>query len=308
MKVFLTGATGYVGARVAKRLKARGHSVVGLVRSEETRQKLRAQGMDAVVGDLAVPESFIEALRSADGVIHTAFNHAGDFFEEVKTEQRAIEAMLDALRGSGKPFVVTNGTGVLGDTGEVPADDSRVVNSEFPAAVRAEFETLLKEATSDNVRTVVLRLPILLYGYGQSVLLPVLVDTAKRTKVSYYIGEGQNRLSTAHVDDVADLFVLALEKAPAGSIFNVSVGEPVSGLELAKAICEAVGSDCQVESISFEKAGEVWNPFFALLLSMNNQVSGHGVVTKLGWQPSGKPTIIDDLTHGSYRLVATTLR
>jgi len=190
---------------------------------------------------------------------------------------------------------------VLGDTGTVPADDGFAVNPEFPAAVRAEFETLLKEATSDNVRTVVLRLPILLYGHGQSVLLPVLVDTAKRTGVAYYIGKGQNRLSTAHVQDAAELFVLALEKAAAGSIFNVSVGEPVSGVELAKAVCEAVGGDCRVESISFEKAGEVWNPFFALLLSMNNQVFARRAMTELGWQPSGNPTLLNDLARGSYR-------
>jgi nucleoside-diphosphate-sugar epimerase len=300
MRIFLTGITGYVGSRVAERLKKQGHSVVGLVRSDADQQRLQAQGVEVIKGDLSHHSLLAEVAQASDGVIHTAFNHAGDFLKEVMLERQAIEVMVDALGQSGKPFIATNGTGVLGDTGAMPVDESVAVNSEFPASVRAEFETLLKDAVPNGVRTVVLRLPILLYGYGQSVLLPTLVETAKRTQVSYYIGEGTNRLSTTHVDDVADLFVLALEKAAAGSIYNVSGGDSVSGFELASAVCEAIGNSCRLESTSFEKAQEIWNPFAALLLSLNNQVSGQQAMTELNWKPRNIPTLLDDLKHGSY--------
>jgi nucleoside-diphosphate-sugar epimerase len=299
MNIFLTGATGYVGSRVAERLQEKGYSVVALVRDDSAAKKLKGQGYQTVVGDLNEPDSFAEVVARSDGVIHTAFNHTGDFFESVATEKRAITSMLNALGKTGKPFVASNGSGVLGDTGSRVADESFPIPSDWPVAQRTEFEGLVRAAT--DVRGSVLRLPILVYGHGLSQLVPLLLTTAREKGVAYYIGAGENRLSAAHVDDIADLYVLAFEKAPIGSIYHVASGEVVRGHELAKAVQRNIGGKTELESISQEEAGKLWNPFLAILLSMNNQLSNAKAVRELGWQPQAT-SLLEDITQGSYQI------
>lgn len=303
MNVFLTGATGYVGSRVAKRLLSRDDSVTALVRSPEAKRTLTQQGIDAVIGDLAQPELFLPVVRQADAVIHTAFNHSGDFFEQVKVEKSALDAMLKALSGSNKPLIATSGTGVLGDTGRNPVDETFSVNWEFPASVRAQLEVACAEAAKMGVRTCVLRLPILVYGDGQSQFVPTLIQTAKRNGISYYIGNGTNRLSAVHVEDVADLYILALDQASAGSLYNVADNDSVSSRELAEAVAFVSGVD-RVESTSLEQASQVVHPFTVLLLSMNNAISGAAAKRALGWQPGTHASLLKDLYHGSYAVQA----
>lgn len=300
MKILLTGATGYVGSRVSEKLRAKEHEVTAFVRSEEKKRSLEAQGMKAVVGRLEDPATLVRAVQETDAIIHTAFDHAGDFFKEVEVEEHALDALLASLKGSGKTLIATSAAGVLGDTGEKPADEDALLPNEeaWPVAKRGRIEAKLVAAGSD-LRTIVLRLPVLVYGRGASQFPPMLINTAKKTSTSYYVGDGTNKLSAAHVDDIADLYVLALEKAPSGSLYNVAAGEPVEPRVMAEAVKEAAGVD-RTESIGQEKAGELWNPFVALLLSLNFWLSSEKAKRELGWTPEG-PSLLNDLRRGSYR-------
>jgi nucleoside-diphosphate-sugar epimerase len=305
MKIFLTGATGYIGSRVAQRLTKSGHTVLALARTTERIAQLQALGYETVLGDLQDPASLIAPARQADGVIHTAFNHATDFFESVKTEREVISVLLSALHGSGKSLVATNGSGILGDTGSTVADETFVLPADWAVAARGEFESLLQAGAQNDVRTCVLRIPILAYGHGESQLVPMLINTARDTGTAYYLGDGRNRLSSAHVDDIADLYVLTLERAVPGSIYHVSVGDSVSTLEIATAIKQMLGEQTHVQSVNFERASEIWNPFLATLLSMNNQLSSDKARSELGWNPT-RPSLLEDLVHGSYRQTSHT--
>ena len=298
MEVLLTGATGYVGKQVAAKLTASGHSVTGLVRSEDEARKLEATGIRAVLGDLNTPLTVLEAARRVDAVVHTAFGHGGDFFDEVEVEQTCIDTLLAGLAGSGKTLVATSAAGVLGDTGDVPLDEDAPLPSvvDWPVAKRAALETKLNSAATD-LCTVVLRLPVLVYGDGGSQFPPMLIQTAKTEGVSYYVGKGSNKISAAHVADIAELYVLALENAPSGSLYNVAA-EALKTKELAEAVKEAAEVNA-TESLSVEQAGKIWNPFTALLLSMNFQVSGEKAKRELGWSPQ-RISLLDDLTAGSY--------
>lgn len=296
MNVLLTGATGYVGKQVAEKLTAGGHNVTGLVRSEAKARELGAAGMGAVLGDLSAPLTVLEAAKRVDAVVHTAFDHGGDFFDQVEVEQRFIDTLLAGL-GSGKTLVATSAAGVLGDTGDEPVMEDAPLPpvADWPVAKRGALETKLSAA--DDLRTIVLRLPVLVYGDGGSQFPPMLIQTAKARGVSYYVGEGNNKISAAHVADIAELYVLALENAPSGSLYNVAA-EALKTKELAEAVMEAAEVDA-TESLSVEQAGEIWNPFTTLLLSVNFQMSGEKAKRQLGWSPQ-RVSLLEDLTSGSY--------
>ena len=301
MNVLLTGATGYIGSRIAEKLMARGYKVTAFVRSEEKKQEVTARGMSAAVGHLEEPAAFLEAAECAEAVIHTAFDHSGDFFEAVEVEARALDALLKGLAGKSKTLIATSAAGVLGDTGGSAAKEDAALPAEndWPVAKRGALETKLLAAAPD-IRTVVLRLPVLVYGHGASQFPPMLLATAKEKSVSYYVGNGTNKISAAHVDDIAELYVLALDKAPAGSLYNVAVGNPVCPKDLAEAVGQAAGVG-DAKSISQEEAGELWTPFVALLLSSNFWLSGDKAQRELGWTPEA-PSLLDDLRNGSYKI------
>lgn len=302
MNVFLTGATGYIGSRVADRLLGRGDSITALTRNNTARQKLEKQGMNVVISDLAQPESFIPAAKQADAIIHTAFNHSGDFFEEVDHEKNAVDAILTALKGSNKKLITTSGSGVLGDTGNKPAEEFFPVDWEFPASVRAKMEIACTSAADEGVHTCVLRLPVLVYGNGKSQFIPALINSAKHNQTSYYVGDGSNRLSCVHVEDAADLYVLALDKAPAGSLYNVANDMTVSSRELSEAIASAAQIH-SVESTTLEQFSQLVHPFVALLLSMNNAITGKAAKQDFNWSPGLLyPSLIKDLREGSYQI------
>lgn len=157
MKFLVTGATGYVGSRVIQALKARGHDALGLVRSVAAAERLRSVGIETTLGDLAQPSSFIAAASALDGVIHTAFGHGTDFMAAVEEERRAVRALIDAFSGTGKRLVVSTATGVVGDTGIEPVDESFPGQPDFPARVRMGVEEDLKLAAASGLRSAVVR-------------------------------------------------------------------------------------------------------------------------------------------------------
>jgi nucleoside-diphosphate-sugar epimerase len=299
MKFLVTGATGYVGSRVVQALRRRGHHAVGLVRTVETAERLRAAGVEATLGDLAQPSSFRAAACAADGVIHTAFGHGMDFFAAVEEERRAVASLIEAYAGTGKPLVVSTATGVVGDTGPEPVDESFPGQPDFPARVRMGVEEDLKVAAERSVRTVVVRPAIFVHGHGASQFVPMLVAIARQSGEAGYLGDGRNRIATVHVDDLAELFVLAAESGEAGTIYNGAGGD-ISTVELAVAIA-AGNSGVRPLSYTPERASEVWGPFPAMLLGINNRASGERSRRELGWRPYERtPDLAEDLSAGSY--------
>jgi nucleoside-diphosphate-sugar epimerase len=300
MNVFLTGATGYIGSVVAKQLQQAGHTVVGLARSETAAAKLRERNIQPLVGDLRDVDKLVDAAQQADGVIHTAFFHDwGDFASAVKAERKAVAAMVQALEGSGKPLIAPSGTGVLGDTGDRIVNEDTPIDSTFIGAVRAEVEQEVIQAAQRNVRGVVLRLPFFVYGRGASVFPTLLLNDAQQSGSARYIGSGENKMSAVHVDDVARLFVLALEKAPAGSLFHAGVESGITMKAIAQAISRTVG--CGTASISVEQATERWGVTAAALLSISSQTSASKAIQELGWQPQANVSLLEDIEQGSYR-------
>jgi len=300
MKVFLTGATGYIGTVVAEQLQRAGHTIVGLVRSEAAAAKLRQRNIQPLLGDLRDVDQLVYAARQSDGVIHTAFAHDwGDFAKAVEVDRNAVSAFVQALEGSGKPMITTSGTGVLGDTGDQIVDEDTPIDASFLAAVRAEVEQEAIRAQAQNVRSTVLRLPFFVYGRGGSVFLPMLLRDAQQSSVARYIESGENKMSAVHVDDIGRLYVLALEKAPMGSVFHAGVESGITIKAIAEAISRTVG--CQTASISMDQASEIWGSGAAALLAISSQTSASKAIQQLGWQPHSTVSLLEDIEHGSYQ-------
>lgn len=300
MKVFLTGATGYIGSLVGEQLQAAGHTVVGLARTEASANKLRERGIEPLLGDLRDIETLAQAAQAADGVIHTAFIHDfSDIDGAVKVEQKVIATFINALAGSGKPFVATSGTGLLGDTGDRIIDDSEMIIPKDALASRATAEQAILTAAQQNIRSIALRLPIFVYGYGRSQFLPILIQDAQQAGVARFIEPGNYQYSVIHVDDVAKMYVLALEKGQAGAVYH-AVSE--SGISI-KAIAEAIGRllGCAVKGMPKEEAIQSWGLALTTFFSINNQVSCTRAEADLGWRPALETTMLEDIEFGSYR-------
>jgi nucleoside-diphosphate-sugar epimerase len=296
MRVFVTGATGYVGGAVVGRLLAAGHQVAALARSEASAERLYAAGMEPVRGGLADLEVVAGAAARADAVVHCAMEPSRD---AVLLDRAVTEAVLEALEGSGKAFVYTSGTAVVGDTGPGVADEDTPVDPHGPVAWRAAHEALVTGA--EGVRGVVIR-PSLVYGRGGNGIVNQQVDAARAGRVVRYVGSGLNRWSTVHVDDLADLYALALEHAPAGSVWVAEGGETVSMADLAEASSRAGGGGGRTEAISDEEARQALG-WMARLLSLNLTVSAVRARNELGWRPH-RPTLREELRSGSYAAAA----
>ncbi len=224
MKIFLTGATGYIGGTVALRLMAAGHEIVGLARTTEGGEKLKRLGIEPVLGSLADRDVLAAAARRTDGVINAANSDNRDI----------IEAVLPALRGSGKIFIQTSGSSIVGDKAAGERSD-KIYDETVPVqplpekAPRVAINDTVVAAAGDGVRGVVL-CPTLIYGTGRgihrdSVQVPRLIELARKSGVGRHVGRGENIWSNVHIDDVAELFLLALEKAPAGAFYYAENGE-----------------------------------------------------------------------------------
>jgi len=298
MKVFLTGATGYVGSVVAEKLKGKGHKVIGLARSEAAETKLREKGIEPLRGDLKDVESLKRGASESDATIHTAFIHNfSDYDGAVKVETAAIAAFSEALANTNKPFIATSGAAFLGDTKETVADEDYPYDRDSPFFSRAEPEQDVLKMSQKGVRSVVLRLPLFVYGRGGSSFAPMMIGLAKAASAANYVGAGNERVSAVHVEDAADLYVLALETSTAKNLYNVSA-ETVSLKELNEAIARLL--DMKARSISAEEARKQFGAMFGFF-TISNQLSAEKAERELGWKPRANMTIADDVEHGSYR-------
>ncbi|MEM8808262.1 MAG: NAD-dependent epimerase/dehydratase family protein [Cyanobacteria bacterium P01_G01_bin.38] len=302
MQVFLTGATGYIGGVVAEKLQASGHTVIGLARSSATATRLERQQIVPFMGDLQHPEGLEVAAQEADGIIHTAFIHDfDDWAGAVQADIRVIEVFVievftRALAGSGKPFVATSDTSVLGDTGAAIADENYPVAEGFLLAERAKAEQAVLAAAQQNIRSTILRLPLYIYGRGGGTsYVPMRLQEAQEMGVAHYIAPGTHQISAVHVDDVAQLYVLALAQALAGSIFHAVTESGISEAAIALAIGRATNTPA--EGISFESAVAKWGRGIATFFSINNQVSAQKAIQQLGWQPQTELSLLDDIVQ-----------
>ena len=302
MNVFLTGATGYIGSIVARKLKETGHNVLGLARNEISAQKLKDLQIEPVLGTLQDRNTLIEAAHQADAVIHTAFIHDyNDFAGAVRTERDVIAAFVEALADSGKPFIATSGTGLLGDTGDRIVDDSDDFEFQGELAGRAAAEQDIVRAAQQNIRSVVLRLPIYVYGHGGSQFIPLLINDAKQAGKARYVEPGNFKYCAVHVDDAAELYIQALQSGKAGSIYHAVSETGITNKAISEAVAKMLG--CQIVGLSREEAIHTWGVALTTFLAINNQASSSKAEKELGWKPSAQTTMLEDIEQGSYKTV-----
>ena len=303
MRVFVTGASGWIGSALVPELVGAGHEVVGLARSESSAGALAAAGVTVQRGDLDDLEILRRAAADSDGVVHLAFNHdwirTGDFEGAANTDRRAVETLGEALAGSDRPLVIASGAAGI-TPGRVATEQDG--HGEPPAALppalrirRATAEHVLSLA-SNGVRSSIIRLAPTVHGEGDHGFMAALVGVARNTGLSGYLGDGNNRWPAIHRLDAAHLFHLALEHAPAGSTLHGVAEEGVA----IRVVAETIGRHLRipVAEIPPDDAGNHFG-FLAGLIGADTPVSNAYTRDLLGWQPTG-PSLIDDLDQGHY--------
>ena len=291
MRVFVTGASGFIGSAVVSELIEAGHQVLGLARSESSAQAVEAAGARAHRGDIENLESLRTGAKSVDGVIHLAFNHDfTDYTGAAETDRRAIETLGEVLAASDRPFVVTSGLAGFAPGRIVTEDDA--VDPDSPRA--SEHAALA--FTSRGVRVSVLRLPPSVHGEGDHGFVPRLIDIAREKGVSAYPGDGSNRWPAVHRFDAARLFRLALESAPAGARLHAIGDEGVPVREIAGTIGRHLA--LPVTGIAPEKAFDHFD-WLGAFFSIDVPASTALTRELLGWQPT-QPGLLDDLEQGHY--------
>jgi len=289
-KIFLTGATGYIGSAIAKALQRAGYDVSGLARSDEAAARLTAQGITPLRGDLNDPRHLAHAAAESEGVIHAGTTNNG------RIDQDAVVAMANSLRATLKPFIYTSGIWVLGDTGGKVADETWPLNPIPLVAWRPDVENMVIAAGRLDVRSIVIR-PAVVYGYGKG-LAAEFAKSARETGAARYVGSGENHWPMVHADDLADLYVRALRGAVSGTILFAADESTFRVREIAEAASVGAGAGGRTESWPIEEARKVIGGF-ADALALDQIVSSAKARTMLGWKPSA-PSVLDDLRQGSY--------
>jgi len=292
MRVFVTGATGFIGSAVVRELIDAGHEVTGLARSDEAAAAVAAAGAGVHRGDIDDLESLRAGAAAADGVIHTAYNHDFSRMEDAaRTELRVTETLVATLAGSGRPLVITTGTALV-KPGEVATED----DSPDPAGAHPRLRAERIALAARDVRVAVVRPGASVHGEGDHGFVPVLIDIARDNGVSAYIGDGANRWPAVHRLDAAHLYRLALEHAPAASVYHAVADEGVPTRDIA----EAIGRHLDVPAVSLapeDAAGHFgWiGAFFAIDAPASSALTQR----RLGWRPT-HAGLIEDLDAGHY--------
>ncbi|OJX72760.1 SDR family oxidoreductase [Leifsonia sp. 71-9] len=295
MRVFVTGSTGWIGSATVQELLHSGHEVLGLARSDASAATLAATGAQVLRGDLDDPAAFHAGASSSDAVVHLANKHDwADPAGNDRVQLRAVEAILDALDGSAKPFVIANGLSDIVEGRPVTeADASPAIG---PESDRGGTENLALDAVTRGIRSIAIRFAPSVHGHGDWGFVRWLADAAREQGVSGYIGDGTSEWSAVHVSDTARLIRLGLEGAPGGTRLHAVAEQTITTKAIAEALGEALG--LPVTSIDPADAGAhfgVVGHFFG------RTMTGSSARTRelLGWEPTG-PTLIEDILGGAY--------
>ncbi|ACI50775.1 NAD-dependent epimerase/dehydratase [Gluconacetobacter diazotrophicus PA1 5] len=316
MRIFMTGANGFIGRAVVRELQGAGHTVIGLARSAETAKSLAAAGVEVHQGALTDIESLTAAASKADGVIHLAFIHGPgqlDWLQRLRVfggglptgvvarfgaeitrvDSRAIDAMAGALKGSGRPFIAAFGTMGLAPGGMSEAD---LPDPRSPGAARAVAETAVHAWADRGVRAMIMRLPPSVHGDGDKGLVPQIIKAARKAGSADYVGNGRNRWCAVHRDDAAHLFRLALERGDGGACYHGVAEEGIAFADIAAVIARKLGIPSQ--SLS-KRAAQKRFSWLAPFCSVDNPATSEMTRQALSWAPT-KVGLLTDMEAGAY--------
>jgi nucleoside-diphosphate-sugar epimerase len=291
MRVFITGASGWIGSALTRDLVTAGHEVAGLVRSDDSAEKVRAAGGTPVRGDMREHDLLVSEAAKADAVAHLAFTLNFDEFDEtIDNEVRLIAKIGTALDGTGKAFFAASGTPT--SLGRV-ATEQDALDPEGPAGARSRTANAVLALSARGIRSGLVRMPRTVHGQGdRNGLIASLVALDRQLGTAAYVGEGQNRWPAVHIGDAARLYLLALEKAPAGSVLHAVGEEGVPMREVAEVIARKTG--LPAAAVDPGQLG-----VFGALLGGDQPASSTATRHLVGWEPTG-PTLLDDLEAGYY--------
>lgn len=294
MRVFLTGATGFIGTAIVQELLAAGHQVLGLARSDASAGKLVNAGADILRGDLEDLESLRKGASETDGVIHAGFIHDFTRFAEVcMIDKKAIETIGQVLAGSDRPLIVTSGTALVSPGGLATEEMIAPVNPAWPRA----SEQAADNVAALGVKTTIIRLSPSVHGVDDMHgFVPILVNIAREKGFSAYIGEGQNRWNAVHRLDAAHLYRLALENAALTARYHAAAEEGITVKAIAEAIAEQLG--IPVRSIGPDAAAEHFG-WFAQMAAIDCPASSRWTQQQLNWHPA-HPALLSDIENGIY--------
>lgn len=299
MRIFITGASGWIGSAVIPELLSAGHEVVGLARSDGAAAALEARGAQVLRGDLDDLGSLRRGAADSEGVIHLAFKHDIAFSPEgmvaaAHADRQALEAIADVLAGSDRPLVIASGTPAVPGRAATERDDPPAAG---PAAPRGETAKAVVAMAGRGIRSAVVRLPRSVHGEGElHGFIPRLIEIARERGSAGYVGDGSSRWPAVHVLDAAHLFRLAVEGAPAGSVLHAVGDEGVATRDIAETIGRHLGVPA-----SSAPAGDFG--FLGLVLSNDQPASSLLTRELLGWEPV-QPGLIEDMDRGHYFAVA----
>jgi nucleoside-diphosphate-sugar epimerase len=303
MRIFVTGASGWIGSAVVPELLGAGHEVVGLARCDASAERLEAAGAHVQQGDLDDAEGLAKAAAASDGVIHLAFQHevafGGNFAAAGAADRRSVEAMGAALAGSDRPFVLASGLIGLSTGRAATENDGLIPSPEIranPAGARAATGLLALSLRGIGVRSSVLRFSPTVHGDGDNGFMATLVGIARQRGVAGYVGDGTNRWPAVHRSDAARLARLAVESAPGGSVLHAAADEGVPFREIAEAMGRQLG--IPTTSVAPEDAAEHFG-FLGHFVGLDSPATAAVTQELLGWEPTG-PSLLEDLGQDHY--------
>lgn len=294
MRVFVTGASGWIGSSAVDELLARGHEVVGAARSDASAARLEQQGALVRRTDLDDLDGLRAGALEADAIVHLANKHDwANPAESNRAERAAVQTFVDALAGTDKPFLLASGVAGF-QLGRAVVETDRT-DFRGPEAPRGGTENLAFDAVADGLHAVSLRFAPTVHAPGDHGFIPLIIDAARRRGVSGYVGDGSNRWSAVHRTDAGRAAALGLEQAPAGTALHVVGEEGVPTKEIAEAIGRALG----LPTASIDPA-DAQDHFGFIGMFFGIDMSGSSAITqaRLGWTPTG-PTLLEDLAPGS---------
>ena len=306
MKLFVTGASGYIGKVVVEHAINAGHAVEGLARNQESAAKVSQLGATPVIGDLGSFDVLTAAASRADAILHLAFIHdfALDYSMVLNTEIKAVTALAKGAQG--KPLITTSGTAVARpapDGGET--DETAPINEGFVLGKRARAEQAVLALANNGAHVVSVRLPPYVYGRGGSHFVPMLMQQAAKHGISAWVKGPDKRTSDVDVDDVARFYLAAASSAPAGSLYICTGESDVTTRQLAEAVGQAV--DVPARALPRTEVEKLWGSFLTDFVDYDNRASSTKAQRELGWRPQARYGLLADITKGSYTELAEQL-